>query len=195
MRFDDCSNWPWNRSRPNHIRLFGGCQEPNSFFSLKSRIKPETRLVAINDPVARLRADLGLLLDRTDVESRRDFGKGLGWSTGEEMIRLFLAGKTDISLAKAGEWARRCGATLRAVSVQDPWVALDLAIDALPAESLNLGRNLRALVKEHSHQQAATNVERDIALLKQSPLTDAQQKMAADKIRSLGSRRTHRKSS
>ncbi len=63
--------------------------------------------------MATLRADLRLLLGRTDVVSRRAFGQGLGWKTGEEMVRLFLAGKTDIPLGKAAEWAEKCGAELR----------------------------------------------------------------------------------
>lgn len=100
-----------------------------------------------SDPLAQLRTDLGTLLDRSDITSRRQFGRDLGWKTGEEMVRLFLDGQTDISLEKAGEWAKRCGATLRAIPVEDPWASLDVAIAALPKDEVTLKRHLRALVR------------------------------------------------
>jgi hypothetical protein len=104
------------------------------------------------DQLATLRNDLQVLLGRTDIGSRRAFGQGLGWKSGEEMVRLFLAGKTDIPLGKAAEWAERCGAELRAVPKGDPWAALDLAIAHLPKGEVSLKRHLRALLRSDRPQ-------------------------------------------
>lgn len=102
-----------------------------------------------NDQLAQLRTDLSELLERTDVGSRREFGRALGWKTGEEMIRLFLEGKTEIALDKAAEWAARCEAVLRAVPKRDPLAAVDLAVGALPDQRYRqLKRHLRAILRD-----------------------------------------------
>lgn len=98
--------------------------------------------MAGKDSLAPLRSDLESLLDQTEIGSRREFGRGLGWKTGEEMIRLFLEGSSEISLGKAAEWAERCGAELRAVPKKNPWVALVMAIDALPETARQTKRHL-----------------------------------------------------
>lgn len=98
------------------------------------------------DSLGPLRADLRTLLERTDVRSRRDFGRQVGWDSGEEMIRLFLGSRTGISLEKAARWADLCDAQIRAIPRTDPWVALDQAIEALPDDVHLLKRHLRGLL-------------------------------------------------